>query len=102
MATPSKNKFINVELSWAKDQLATWKNYVDANPFEIMIDRLSYKETKNGGIIPTIVASIEAQQKNIRETIKDYLLLLEVVKKLEFDEEQESNRRKGFDGEDVL
>jgi len=76
------NKFINTELDWAESQLSTWRAYIDANPFHEMEDRIKLKETKNGGTIPVPVATIEQQQKNIRDTIKDYLSLLEIVKKL--------------------
>jgi len=85
------NKFISAELNWAEQQLSTWKMYIDKNPFYEMTDRINYKETKNGGIIPVVVASIESQQKNIRDTMKDYLSLLEVVSKL-----REANEKKEF------
>ena len=78
-----KNKFSKVKLAWAKVQLESWMAYVDANPFDKMEDRTKLRPTKNGGTMLEVVATIEAQQKGIRETIKDYLLLLEVVMKLE-------------------
>lgn len=83
----SKNKFSKVKLAWAKAQLETWMSFVDANPFDKMQDRTKLRPTKNGGTILEVVATIEAQQKGVRETIKDYLLLLEVVQKLESDNE---------------
>ena len=85
MAT-SKNKFSNVKLEWAKAQVETWMAYVDANPFDKMEDRTKFRPTKGGGMVLEVVATIEAQQKSIRETIKDYLSLLEVIKRLEADE----------------
>lgn len=80
-----QNKFATVDLEWAETQLKTWKAYVDANPFEEMEDRVKWKQTKGGGEMPIVIASIEAQQKNIRDMIKDYLSLLEVVKRLRLD-----------------
>lgn len=85
MAT--QNKFANVKLDWAKKQIDTWMAYVDANPFDKMEDRTKLRPTKNGGTMLEVVATIEAQQKSIREIIKDFLLLLEVIKKLEVDDE---------------
>lgn len=102
MAT-SKNKFINVELEWAESQLATWKGYIDKNPFQDMKDRISWKETKSGGSIPMVVASIESQQKNIRDTMKDYLSLLEIVDRLRTAEKAKEEMRKGFKNDgDIL
>jgi hypothetical protein len=79
MAT-KKQVFIEVELQWAEEQLATWKAYIDKHPFDEMDDRVKWKETKNGGAMPVVVATIEAQQKSIRDTMKDYLMLLKEVK----------------------
>ena len=77
-----KNKFDNVELDWAERQLKTWQAYTDAHPFELMSDRTKLRPTKGGGTVLEVVATIEAQQKNIRDMMKDYLALYEVVKRL--------------------
>jgi hypothetical protein len=79
--------YINAELEWAEQQLVTWKAYVDANPLHELTDRVKYKETRNGGAIPMVVASIEAQGKFIQDTMKNYLSLLEQVDKLREKEE---------------
>ena len=82
MAAAKKNNYITAELDFAEEQLATWKTYVEANPFDTLKDRLSYKETRGGGMIPMVVASIEQQGKFIQETMKNYLSLLDIVNKL--------------------
>ena len=82
-----QNNYISTELLWAEQQLTTWKAYVDKNPLHELKDRLSFKETKNGGMIPMVVASIEQQGKFIQDTMKNYLTLLEVVDKLREKEE---------------
>lgn len=82
MAAPKKTTFISVELDWAEQQLASWKSYVDANPMHELKDRIEWKPTSKGGMIPMVIASIEAQGKFIQETMKNYLALLEVVDKL--------------------
>ena len=74
-----KNTFIDVELKWAEEQLASWKSYVDANPLHELEDRIKWKETKAGGAMPMVIASIEAQGKFIQETMKNYLSLLKEV-----------------------
>ena len=87
MAAIKKTTFINTELDWAEQQLISWKQYVDANPLHELKDRIEWKPTSKGGMMPMVVASIEAQGKFIQETMKNYLALLEVVDKLRSIEE---------------
>jgi len=82
MATIKKTTFVNAELDWAEQQLQSWKAYVDANPIHQLKDRIEWKPTAKGGMLPMVIASIEAQGKFIQETMKNYLALLEVVEKL--------------------
>lgn len=87
MAKTTKATYVNAELDWAEQQLASWKAYVDANPMHELKDRIEWKPTSKGGVMPMVVASIEAQGKFIQETMKNYLALLEVVDKLREKEE---------------
>lgn len=87
------NNYITTELDWAEEQLATWKAYVDNNPMHELKDRIHYKETRNGGAIPMVTASIEQQGKFIQDTMKNYLALLEVVDKLRQQEQQKIEAR---------
>lgn len=80
--TIKKTTYINAELDWAEEQLKSWKAYVDANPLHELKDRIEWKPTAKGGMLPMVIASIEAQGKFIQETMKNYLALLEVVDKL--------------------
>ncbi len=80
--TIKKTTYINTELDWAEQQLTSWKQYVDANPLHELKDRIEWKPTAKGGMLPMVIASIEAQGKFIQETMKNYLALLEVVDKL--------------------
>lgn len=82
MAAPTKKTYINTELDWAEEQLSSWKLYVDANPLHELKDRIEWKPTAKGGMLPMVIASIESQGKFIQETMKNYLALLEVVEKL--------------------
>lgn len=93
MAAPKKTTYINTELDWAETQLVTWKQYVDNNPMDKLVDRIHFKETKGGGMMPMVTASIEAQGKFIQETMKNYLALLEVVDKLREKEEVKKEAR---------
>jgi hypothetical protein len=87
MAALKKTTYINTELEWAEQQLSSWKAYVDANPMHELKDRIEWKPTAKGGMLPMVIASIEAQGKFIQETMKNYLALLEVVDKLREKEE---------------
>lgn len=82
MAKTTKTTYVNAELDWAEEQLKSWKSYVDANPLHELKDRIEWKPTAKGGMLPMVIASIEAQGKFIQETMKNYLALLEVVEKL--------------------
>ena len=92
MATTNKT-YINTELDWAEEQLKSWKQYVDANPLHTLVDRIEFKPTAKGGVIPMVIASIEAQGKFVQETMKNYLALLEVVDKLREKEESKKEAR---------
>jgi hypothetical protein len=87
MAKNTKTTYINTELDWAEEQLVTWRAYVDANPMHELKDRIEWKPTAKGGMLPMVIASIESQGKFIQETMKNYLALLEVVDKLRSVEE---------------
>ena len=87
MAKSTKTTYVNAELDWAEEQLKSWKAYVDANPLHELKDRIEWKPTAKGGMMPMVIASIEAQGKFIQETMKNYLALLEVVEKLREKEE---------------
>ena len=90
-----KTTYINTELEWAESQLVSWKAYVDANPLHLLKDRIEWKPTAKGGMLPMVIASIESQGKFIQETMKNYLALLEVVDKLREKEEAKQEARGG-------
>lgn len=81
------NNYITTELLWAEQQLESWKAYIDVNPLHTMKDRIEWKPTAKGGMIPMVIASIESQGKFIQDTMKNYLSLLEVVNNLREKEE---------------
>ena len=95
MAKNTKTTYVNAELDWAEEQLKSWKAYVDANPLHELKDRIEWKPTAKGGMLPMVIASIEAQGKFIQETMKNYLALLEVVDKLREKEEAKVEVRGG-------
>lgn len=88
-----KNTYVNTELNWAEEQLASWKQYVDANPLHELKDRIEWKPTAKGGMLPMVIASIESQGKFIQDTMKNYLALLETVNNLREKEEAKKTAR---------
>lgn len=92
MAT-KRTVFVDAELEWAEQRLKEWKEYVDAHPLVDLQDRVSYKETKGGGMIPMVIASIEQQGKFIQETMKNYLALLKEVDLMREKEEEKATKR---------
>jgi superfamily II RNA helicase len=83
MATTKTNKFTNIEIGLAEEQLSIYRQWLMDNPYDKFKDRVQFKvNEKTGATLPIVVASIESQQKNHRDTMKDYLLLLEVVERL--------------------
>lgn len=88
-----KELYIDAELNWANDKLSEWKQYVDNNPFDTMKDRIEYKPTAKGGVMPMVVASIESQIKCVRDTMKEYFVMLEQVNKMRAVEETKVEAR---------
>ena len=90
-----KNNYISTEIEWAEEQLVSWKAYVDKNPLHELKDRIEWKPTSKGGMLPMVIASIEAQGKFIQETMKNYLSLLEVVNNLREKEDLKKTSARG-------
>lgn len=90
-----KNTYVSAELDWAEAQLVSWKQYVDANPLHELKDRIEWKPTAKGGMLPMVIASIESQGKFVQETMKNYLALLEQVDKLREKEEAKKIETRG-------
>lgn len=97
MAT--KSKYATVKLGWAKEQLAKWEQYLEENPYHKVEDRIRLIEKKDGkGYMPITAATIEQQQKNQRDTMKEYLDLLSVVKRLDEEEAAAAEGKEGYGG----
>jgi hypothetical protein len=90
-----KNNYIGMDLSWAEQQLAAWRKYIDEHPIDKLKDRKDLKETKNGGTIYQVVATIESQGKYIQETMRNYLALLKEVETMREKEDTKKNAVRG-------
>jgi len=85
--------YIGMELEWLESRAADLRKYVDANPIAELKDRIEWKPTSKGGVMPMVIASIEAQIKSIRDTMKDYTLLLAEMDKLREKEDTKAKAR---------
>jgi len=88
-----KQSYISAELEWAEQRLTEWRAYIDDNPINGLKDRIEWKPTAKGGTMPMVIASQESQIKSLRDTMKEYLALLEVVDRLREKEEQKAEAR---------
>lgn len=88
-----KVTYIGDDLDWAEERLMSLRAYVDANPIDKLKDRIEWKPTSKGGALPMVIASIEAQVKSIRDTIKDFLAMLPEVNRLREVEEKRQEAR---------
>jgi hypothetical protein len=79
MAVVKKALLIEYELDFLDKQLAELKEYIEANPYSTLTDRMQYKETKNGGMVSVCVANKESQRKDLTQALKDYAEILRTV-----------------------
>ena len=65
MATTKKALLIEYELEFLESKLDELKQYIEANPFSTLTDRMAWKETKGGGAIPICIANKEPHSNSI-------------------------------------
>ena len=92
MATKQK-LLIEYELEFLEKKLQELKDYIEANPFSSLTDRLAWKETKGGGAIPICIANREAQRKDLTQALKDYVDILRSVEAMREKEEAKIESR---------
>lgn len=88
-----KQLLIEYELDFLEVQLKELKLYIEANPLSELKDRMAYKETKGGGVIPICVANKEAQRKDLSQALKDYAEILRTVDMMREKEEAKKEAR---------
>ena len=79
MAVIKKALLIEYELEFLEKQLAELKDYIEANPYSQLADRMQSKVTKNGGVVLVCVANKESQRKDLTQALKDYAEILRTV-----------------------
>lgn len=93
MAVREKALLIEYELKFLEKKLSELKDYIEANPFSSLSDRMAYKETKTGGMIPICIANKEAQRKDLTQALKDYADILRTVEAMREKEEMKVEAR---------
>lgn len=95
MMAVKKTNYIEMELNWLEGKAEELRSYCDTNPLTGLIDRMAYKETRGGGSIPMCIATIEQQIKSIRDTLQDYIKIIEAIDKLREKEETKKISARG-------
>ena len=90
-----KQLLIEYELEFLEEKLIELRDYIQANPFNKLDDRVKYKETKNGGAIPMVIASKESQRKDLTQALKDYAEIVRTVEAMREKEEAKKEARGG-------
>ena len=93
MAVKKATLLIEYELEFLERKLQELKEYIEANPFNKLADRLDFKETKTGGVIKTVIANKEAQRKDLTQALKDYADILRTVEAMREKEEAKIESR---------
>lgn len=81
MATAKKVNYIDLELEWLEAKVEELKAYC-AKPISEIEDRIRYTEGRGGVQTSTIVATIEQQITSQRQTMQDYIKMIEAISKL--------------------
>jgi len=95
MAVKKKELFIEYELEFLEMKLQELKEYIEANPFQLLADRMAYKETKGGGVIPICVANKEAQRKDLTQALKDYAEIIQTIGRMRESDEAKKTEARG-------
>jgi hypothetical protein len=88
-----KEIYTSAELIWCEQKLLEWKEYIDQNPIHSLKDRIEWKPTAKGGTMPMVIASVEQQIKSLRDTMKEYLVMLQQVEAMREKEAEKAKAR---------
>jgi len=97
-----QNSYIGEELDWLNAKALDLRAYVDKNPFAELSDRITYKELKNGGVLPITSATIEQQLSALTKALKEYAEIIRVIDDLREKEDKKQEMRKGFNTENIM
>lgn len=79
MSTYNKHLLITPELEWYETKINQIRQYIESINLGELTDRMDYKETKNGGMMRTVVATREQQAKSFMEQMEKLPKLLSAL-----------------------
>lgn len=77
-----KVNYVLSELDWLEVKIKDMRAYVDNHPFEKLTDRTEIVMSAKGTPVIKITATIEAQIRELRATLKDFIAMLSDVNRL--------------------
>lgn len=89
MATTKKQTALTeYAIDFLKQKNQELMEYIKSRPFPELRDRIEWKQTKAGGLMPMVIASIETQRKDLSQALIDFADIQQRIKVLEQDEEK--------------
>lgn len=82
MAVSKKGSYIALELEWMEKKVAELQAAIDSYDLLNLKDRVDYKQTKTGGVIPMVIASKEEQMKSIAMIMEKLPRMLQALDEL--------------------
>lgn len=95
MATKKPSSYTTFELEFLDRKLQELMEYIESKPFNTLDDRRDYKATKNGGVVVTVIATIEAQRSDLTKALKEYAEITKLVDEMREKKEKEIEKRGG-------
>lgn len=95
MTVKKQSNYVVYEIEFLETKLQELKTYIEDRPFNKLEDRKEWRTTKTGGSMPVVVATIEAQRKDLTSALKEYSEISLIIKKLREDQENEEKFAKG-------
>jgi hypothetical protein len=95
MAIKKVSQYDTFSLDWLVNKAEELKQYVDGRPLHLLEDRMAYKETKGGGVIPVVISTIEQQRADLSKAVKDYGEIYNQIKLLKERDQAKLEKRGG-------
>jgi len=88
MSQTKKPSYVSLELDWMEKKVKQLQAAIDAYDLENLKDRVDYKQTKTGGVMPMVIASIEDQMKAVAMIMEKLPKMLQALDELRQKEEE--------------
>lgn len=95
MAVSKKGSYISLELEWMERKVAELQAAIDSYDLLNLKDRVDYKQTKTGGVIPMVIASKEEQMKSIAMIMEKLPRMLQALDELREKADQQEAKAGG-------